>query len=79
MRATLEWSHGLLSEPEQVLFMRLSVFAGGWTLEAAEAVCPGGIMKAREVLNLRLGSWTSRWWLSSLAWRAGSATGCSSR
>jgi non-specific serine/threonine protein kinase len=39
MRATLQWSHELLSEPERVLFRRLSVFAGGWTLEAAEEVC----------------------------------------
>jgi predicted ATPase/DNA-binding CsgD family transcriptional regulator len=38
LRATLEWSHELLSEPERKLFGRLSVFAGGWTLEAAEAV-----------------------------------------
>ncbi len=38
LRATMEWSHELLSEPEQTLFRRLSVFAGGWTLEAAEAV-----------------------------------------
>lgn len=42
MRATLEWSHGLLSEPERQLFGKLSVFAGGWTLEAAEAVGPDG-------------------------------------
>jgi len=39
LRATLEWSHGLLSEDETRLFARLAVFAGGWTLEAAEAVC----------------------------------------
>jgi DNA-binding SARP family transcriptional activator len=39
MRATLQWRHELLSEPERVLFRRLSVFAGGWTLEAAEEVC----------------------------------------
>jgi predicted ATPase/DNA-binding SARP family transcriptional activator len=38
LRATLEWSHGLLSEDERTLFERLAVFAGGWTLEAAEAV-----------------------------------------
>jgi non-specific serine/threonine protein kinase len=39
LRASIDWSHDLLSEPEQVLLRRLSVFAGGWTLEAAEAVC----------------------------------------
>ncbi len=38
LRATMDWSYDLLSEPEQVLFRRLSVFAGGWTLDAAEAV-----------------------------------------
>src|SRR5207253_10445121 len=37
--ALLDWSHELLSEPERILFRRLSVFNGGWTLEAAEAVC----------------------------------------
>ena len=39
LRATIEWSHDLLSPDEQRLFARLSVFAGGCTLEAAEAVC----------------------------------------
>jgi non-specific serine/threonine protein kinase len=43
MRATLEWSHDLLSQTERVLFRRLSVFAGGWTLEAAEEVFSEGI------------------------------------
>jgi NB-ARC domain len=38
LRGTLDWSHALLSEPERRLFGRLSVFAGGWTLEAAEVV-----------------------------------------
>jgi tetratricopeptide (TPR) repeat protein len=38
MRATLDWSHDLLSAPERSLFERLSVFSGGFTLEAAEAV-----------------------------------------
>jgi predicted ATPase/DNA-binding SARP family transcriptional activator/DNA-binding CsgD family transcriptional regulator len=41
LRATLDWSYVLLSEAEQVLFRRLSVFAGGWTLEATEAVGSG--------------------------------------
>jgi predicted ATPase/DNA-binding SARP family transcriptional activator/DNA-binding CsgD family transcriptional regulator len=41
LRATLDWSYALLSEAERVLFRRLSVFAGGWTLEAAEALGSG--------------------------------------
>ena len=41
LRATINWSHELLSEKEKVMFRRLSVFAGGWTLEAAEEVCAG--------------------------------------
>ena len=39
MEASITWSHDLLSEPEKVLLRRLSVFAGGCTLDAAEAVC----------------------------------------
>ncbi|MFM2065386.1 MAG: hypothetical protein RLZZ584_295 [Pseudomonadota bacterium] len=39
LRALIDWSHDLLSPDERVLFRRLSVFAGGWTLEVAEAVC----------------------------------------
>jgi non-specific serine/threonine protein kinase len=41
LRGALDWSHELLGEPERELFMRLSVFAGGWTLEAAEAAASG--------------------------------------
>ncbi|HEY6712996.1 MAG TPA: tetratricopeptide repeat protein [Rubrobacter sp.] len=52
LRATLEWSHELLSEPERVLFSRLSVFAGGWTLEAAEEVCSGEGIEQDDVLEL---------------------------
>jgi non-specific serine/threonine protein kinase len=39
LRATVEWSYDLLTPAEQILFNRLSIFAGGWTLEAAEAIC----------------------------------------
>src|SRR5205823_991455 len=39
LRGTIEWSDNLLGPREQVLFRRLAVFEGGWTLEAAEAVC----------------------------------------
>jgi predicted ATPase/DNA-binding SARP family transcriptional activator len=50
LRATLEWSHGLLSEDESTLFARLAVFAGGWTLDAAEAVCGGNGLDVFETL-----------------------------
>jgi predicted ATPase/class 3 adenylate cyclase len=43
LRATIDWSHDLLSQPEQRLFARLGVFAGGCRLEAAEAVCDNEI------------------------------------
>jgi predicted ATPase/class 3 adenylate cyclase len=39
VRATIEWSHELLTPAERDLFARLAIFAGGWTLEAAEAIC----------------------------------------
>ncbi len=51
MRATLDWSHGLLTEPQQALFRKLSVFAGGFSLEAAEAVGRSGAGTA-EVLEV---------------------------
>jgi predicted ATPase len=54
LRATLDWSHELLSEPERKLFCRLSVFAGGWTLEAAEAVGAGDGIEERAVVELFL-------------------------
>ena len=38
LRAAMDWSYDLLVEEERVLFRRLAVFAGGWTLEAAEAI-----------------------------------------
>jgi predicted ATPase/class 3 adenylate cyclase len=55
LRATIDWSYALLSEPERILLRRLSVFSGGWTLEAAEAVCAGGGLKKAEILDLLAG------------------------
>jgi predicted ATPase/class 3 adenylate cyclase len=47
LRALIDWSYDLLSDEEQTLLRQLSVFAGGWTFEAAEAVCSD-----LDVLNL---------------------------
>ncbi len=52
LRAAIDWSYHLLSETERVLLRRLSVFAGGWTLEAAESVCAGGSVEATSILDL---------------------------
>lgn len=52
LRAAMDWSYGLLMEQERVLLGRLSVFAGGWTLEAAEQVCSGESIEAQAVLDL---------------------------
>ncbi|MER6119315.1 BTAD domain-containing putative transcriptional regulator [Streptomyces sp. NPDC001743] len=55
LRAVVDWSWDLLSEDERTTLRRLSVFAGGCTLEAAEAVCADGPRQEREVAGL-LGS-----------------------
>jgi predicted ATPase/DNA-binding SARP family transcriptional activator len=52
LRAALQWSYELLSEQERELLGRLSVFVGGWDLEAAEAVGAGGPVESRLVLDL---------------------------
>jgi predicted ATPase/DNA-binding SARP family transcriptional activator len=49
LRAAIEWSHDLLSDRERDVFARLAVFAGGWTLEAAEAVL-GDVLDELEAL-----------------------------
>ena len=50
--ATVEWSYERLSRTERTVFARLSVLAGGWSLEAAEAVCRGGSIAGNQVLDL---------------------------
>ena len=55
LRGTIEWSHALLTEPERILFRRLAVFTGGFTLDAAEAVAAFGAIAAAEVLDLLSG------------------------
>ena len=52
LRALIDWSHDLLSERERMLLRRLAVFAGGWTLEAAEAVCADELLDRQEVADL---------------------------
>jgi predicted ATPase/DNA-binding CsgD family transcriptional regulator len=55
LKVALDWSYDLLSEPERVLFRRLSTFAGGWTLETSEAVGSGEGVEEGEVLELLSG------------------------
>ncbi len=52
LRAVMDWSYDLLSNQERALMRRLSVFAGGWSLEAAEAVCAGNGLEASGILEL---------------------------
>jgi len=51
LRATMDWSAALLSEPERVLLRRLSVFAAGFGLEDAEAICEGAPLDADDILD----------------------------
>jgi predicted ATPase/DNA-binding SARP family transcriptional activator len=52
LRAAMDWSYDLLTEQERLLLRRLSVFSGGWTLEAAEAVCSGEEIELNEIPDL---------------------------
>ena len=51
LMAAIDWSYALLTEKEQVMLQRLSIFAGGASLEGAEAVCVGGEIESAEVLE----------------------------
>jgi predicted ATPase/predicted Ser/Thr protein kinase len=55
LEATVDWSYDLLTEPERRLLGRLSVFAGGWTLEAAEDVCAGEGIERDDIVDLLSG------------------------
>ena len=52
LRASVDWSHALLTEPERTLFRRLAAFAGGFDLQAAEVVGGGGSIERYQVLDL---------------------------
>ena len=52
LQATLEWSYELLTEPEQAMWRRVSVFAGSFDLDAAETVCSVGRVGAGQVADL---------------------------
>ncbi len=79
LRGTLDWSHDLLSEDEKKLFARLSVFAGGWTLEAAEAVGAGGSLEEEDVLDLLSGLVEKSLVVTRGSTKESCATGCWSR
>jgi predicted ATPase/DNA-binding winged helix-turn-helix (wHTH) protein len=51
LRATLDWSYQLLTEPERVVLRRLAIFAGGFTLQAASAVVAGDKISASEIVD----------------------------
>jgi predicted ATPase/class 3 adenylate cyclase len=55
LQASIDWSHELLSEGERTLLRRLSMFAGGWTLDAAEEICAGEGIDRAAVLDLLTG------------------------
>jgi predicted ATPase/DNA-binding CsgD family transcriptional regulator len=52
LRATLDWSYSMLAHNEAVLLRRLAVFAGGWTLEAAHAVCADAVLSVTSIAEL---------------------------
>ncbi len=51
LRASVDWSHALLTQPERVLFRRLAVFLGGFNLDAARAIAGGGDVERFQVLD----------------------------
>jgi predicted ATPase/DNA-binding SARP family transcriptional activator len=50
LQASMDWSWGLLDETERAFLRQVSIFAGGWTLEAAQAVCEGDILELTSAL-----------------------------
>jgi predicted ATPase len=52
LRATLEWSHNLLTVEERVLFRRLAIFSGSFALDTVEAICAGDDLDSLQILDL---------------------------
>src|SRR5580704_2647805 len=52
LRASVDWSHALLTEPERVLFRRLAAFLGGFDLDAAQTVAGGGDVERYQILDV---------------------------
>jgi predicted ATPase len=52
LKGTLDWSYGLLEDGERMLYRRVAIFEGGWTVVAAEAVCAGADLPQKQVLRL---------------------------
>ena len=78
LRATLDWSHDLLTVAERVLLRRLAIFAGSFSLEAVQAVTPSA-----ELPGWRSSRALPAWWRSLSSWRTSRpvrrGTGCSRR
>ena len=55
LRAMIDWSYDLLNENEKLLFHRLSVFSGGWTIESAEEICSDEIIESYDVIDILTG------------------------
>ncbi len=64
LRATIEWSHELLSDTEKLLYARLAVFRGGWTLEAAEEVVDANLDALQSLVDKSLLRYSAeRFWM----------------
>ena len=78
LRATVGWSYQLLLDEERIVFDRLSVFAGGFDVTAAEEVCADGAWR-RTMFWICWCRWSTSPWSWRNGRRAGAGTGCSRR
>ena len=78
LRATVDWSYELLTQPERILLRRLAVFAGGFSMDAAEAVCADELLDADGIADL-LAPWSSDRWSFPTTARVPRGIACSRR